>query len=90
MLKKYPDSRIICLDKLAYVGNLFTLDSVMDNLNFYFVKAEICDCEAVNKLFEYEHPDIVVNYAAESHADRSIEDSGIYHQTSIISSTVLM
>ena len=61
MLKKYPDYRIICLDKLTYAGNLSTLASVMDNPNFRFVKADICDREAVNKLFEEEHPDIVAS-----------------------------
>ena len=67
MLKEHPDYRIICLDKLTYAGNLSTLAPVMDNPNFRFVKADICDREAVEKLFEEEHPDIVVNFAAESH-----------------------
>ena len=62
----------------------------MDNLNFRFVKADICDREAVDKLFEEEHPDIVVNFAAESHVDRSIEDPGIFLQTNIIGTSVLM
>ena len=90
MLKKYPDYRIICLDKLTYAGNLSTLAPVMNNPNFRFVKADICDREAVNKLFEEEHPDIVVNFAAESHVDRSIEDPGIFLQTNIIGTSVLM
>lgn len=90
MLKKYPDYRIICLDKLTYAGNLSTLAPIMDNPNFRFVKADICDREAVDKLFEEEHPDIVVNFAAESHVDRSIEDPGIFLQTNIIGTSVLM
>ena len=90
MLKKYPDYRIICLDKLTYAGNLSTLAPVMDNPNFRFVKADICDRDAVNQLFEEEHPDIVVNFAAESHVDRSIEDPGIFLQTNIIGTSVLM
>ena len=90
MLKKYPDYRIICLDKLTYAGNLSTLAPVMDNPNFRFVKADICDREAVDKLFEEEHPDIVVNFAAESHVDRSIENPGIFLQTNIIGTSVLM
>ena len=90
MLREYPDYRIICLDKLTYAGNLSTLAPVMDNPNFRFVKADICDREAVNKLFEEEHPDIVVNFAAESHVDRSIEDPGIFLQTNIIGTSVLM
>ena len=66
MLKEHPDYRIVCLDKLTYAGNLSTLAPVMDNPNFRFVKADICDREAVYKLFEEEHPDMVVNFAAPS------------------------
>ena len=66
MLDKYPDYRIVCIDKLTYAGNLSTLKSIMDNPNFRFVKLDICDREGVYKLFEEEHPDIVVNFAAES------------------------
>ena len=62
MLNKYQDYRIICLDKLTYAGNLSTLAPVMDNPNFRFVKADICDREAVDRLFEEEKPDIVVNF----------------------------
>ena len=90
MLKKYPDYRIICLDKLTYAGNLSTLAPVMDNPNFRFVKADICDRDAVNQLFEEEHPDMVVNFAAESHVDRSIENPEIFLQTNIIGTAVLM
>ena len=90
MLKEHEDYRIICLDKLTYAGNLSTLKSVMDNPNFRFVKADICDREAVEKLFEEEKPDIVVNFAAESHVDRSIENPEIFLQTNIIGTEVLM
>ena len=90
MLEKYPDYRIICLDKLTYAGNLSTLESVMNNPNLRFVKADICDREAVYKLFEEEHPEIVVNFAAESHVDRSIEDPGIFLETNIKGTAVLM
>ena len=90
MLKKYPDDRIICLDKLTYAGNLSTLAPMMDNPNFRFVKADICDREAVYKLFEEEHPDIVVNFAAESHVDRSIENPEIFLKTNIIGTAMLM
>ena len=68
MLNKYPDYRIVCLDCLTYAGNLSTLEPVMDNPNFRFVKESITDRDAVYKLFEEEHPDMVVNFAAESHA----------------------
>ena len=90
MLKKYPDYRIVCLDKLTYAGNLSTLAPVMDNPNFRFVKMDICDREGVYGLFEEEKPDIIVNFAAESHVDRSIEDPGIFLQTNIMGTAVLM
>ena len=90
MLNKYPDYRIICLDKLTYAGNLNTLKSIMDNPNFRFVKLDICDRERVYNLFEEEHPDIVVNFAAESHVDRSIEDPSVFLQTNVIGTSVLM
>ena len=90
MLKKYQEYRIICLDKLTYAGNLSTLKSVMDNPQFRFVKADICDREAVQQLFEEEHPDIVVNFAAESHVDRSIEDPDVFLRTNIMGTANLM
>ena len=90
MLKKYPDYRIICLDCLTYAGNLSTLAPVMDNPNFRFVKESITDREAVYKLFEEEHPDMVVNFAAESHVDRSIENPEIFLDTNIKGTAVLM
>lgn len=89
-LKNHPDDRIVCLDKLTYAGNLETLKSVMDNENFRFVKADIADKQAVEKLFEEEKPDIVVNFAAESHVDRSIEDPSIFLKTNILGTQVLM
>lgn len=90
MLKKYPDYKIICLDCLTYAGNLETLESVADNPNFRFVKADITDREAVFKLFDEEHPDIVVNFAAESHVDRSIENPSIFLNTNILGTQTLM
>ena len=90
MLAKYPDYRIICLDKLTYAGNLSTLECVMDNPNFSFVKADICDREAGYALFEREKPDMVVNFAAESHVDRSIDNPSIFLHTNIIGTSVLM
>ena len=78
------------MDKLTYAGNLSTLESVMNNPHFRFVKADICDKAAVETLFEEEKPDIVVNFAAESHVDRSIEDPGIFLKTNILGTQVLM
>lgn len=89
-LQEHPEDRIVCLDKLTYAGNLETLAEAMKNPQFRFVKADICDRAAVEQLFEEEHPDIVVNFAAESHVDRSIEDPGIFLQTNIIGTQVLM
>ena len=84
MLKTYSDCRIIFLDCLTFAGNIFTLAPVMDNPIFRFIKESITDREAVNKLFEEEHPDIVVNFAAESHVDRSIENPEIFLKTNIL------
>ena len=89
-LEKHPEDRIICLDKLTYAGNLATLEEAMKNPNFRFVKGDIADKECVEKLFEEEKPDIVVNFAAESHVDRSIEDPGIFLKTNILGTQVLM
>jgi len=90
MLDKYPDYRIVCLDCLTYAGNLSTLAPVMENPNFRFVKESITDREAVYKLFEEEHPDIIVNFAAESHVDRSIENPEVFLDTNIKGTAVLM
>ena len=90
MMEKHPEDRIVCLDKLTYAGNLSTLAPVMANPGFRFVRADICDREAVFRLFEEEHPDIVVNFAAESHVDRSIEDPGVFLQTNILGTQTMM
>lgn len=90
MLKAHPDYRIVCLDKLTYAGNLSTLKSIMDHPNFRFVKLDICDRVGVYRLFEEEKPDLIVNFAAESHVDRSIEDPSIFLQTNIIGTSILM
>lgn len=90
MLQAHPDYRIVCLDKLTYAGNLSTLEPVLQQDNFRFVKADICNRQAVDKLFQEEKPDIVVNFAAESHVDRSIENPGIFLETNIMGTAVLM
>ena len=89
-MKAHPEDSVVCLDKLTYAGNLSTLTPVMDNTNFRFVKLDICDRKGVYRLFEEEHPDIVVNFAAESHVDRSIENPSIFLETNIIGTSVLM
>ena len=89
-LDRHPEDRIVCIDKLTYAGNLSTLAPIMDRPNFRFVRMDICDRAAVDKLFEEEKPDIVVNFAAESHVDRSIENPEIFLQTNIIGTSVMM
>ena len=90
MLKAHPEDRIICLDKLTYAGNLSTLKDIMDHPRFRFVKLDICDREGVYRLFEEEKPDAVVNFAAESHVDRSIDNPTVFLETNIIGTSVLM
>ena len=90
IMAAYPEYRIVCLDKLTYAGNPATLAPVMACPNFRFVKADICDRDAVYKLFGEEHPDIVVNFAAESHVDRSIASPQIFLETNIVGACVLM
>lgn len=89
-LANHPDDRIVCLDALTYAGNLETLEKAMKNRNFRFVKGDIADRESVYKLFEEEKFDIVVNFAAESHVDRSIEDPELFLRTNIMGTSVLM
>lgn len=90
MLKKYADYRIVCVDSLTYAGNVETLEPVMKNPNFRFAKLDITDRDGIFKLFEEEHPEIVVNFAAESHVDRSIENPGLFLHTNIIGTQVMM
>lgn len=90
MLAAHSDYRIVCIDALTYAGNMSTLARAMENPNFAFVRADICDRDAVFRVFENEHPDIVVNFAAESHVDRSIEDPGVFLRTNILGTQTMM
>ncbi len=90
MLEAYPEYDILCVDLLTYAGNLETLKDVMDHPRFSFARIDIADRDAVFALFEQQNPDIVVNFAAESHVDRSIEDPGIFLRTNILGTQVLM
>ncbi len=90
MLNIYNDYKIICLDALTYAGNMETLEPVKDNPCFKFYKADIADRTAVYEIFEKEKPDIIVNFAAESHVDRSIDNPGIFLHTNVIGTGVLM
>ncbi|MBD9297107.1 MAG: dTDP-glucose 4,6-dehydratase [Megamonas funiformis] len=89
-LDNYPNDEVICLDKLTYAGNLETLEVAMKNPKFKFVKGDIADRAFVDELFASEKPDVVVNFAAESHVDRSIENPEIFLQTNVIGTSVLM
>ena len=90
MRKAHPEYDIIALDSLTYAGNLETLAPVMEEDHFTFVRCDITDREGVRKAFEEHHPDVVVNFAAESHVDRSIEDPGVFLRTNILGTQVLM
>lgn len=88
MLKTHPDYKIICVDKLTYAGNMSTLEPVLDKI--VFEKVDICNREEIYRIFEEQKPDIVVNFAAESHVDRSIEDPEIFLRTNILGTATLM
>lgn len=89
-LNNHQDDKIVCLDKLTYAGNLSTLKTALNNRNFKFVKGDICDKEVVEKLFSEEKPDVVVNFAAESHVDRSITDPDLFLKTNVMGTANLM
>lgn len=90
MLKEYPSYEIYCVDKLTYAGNMETLAPVMDNPHFHFVHLDIADRSAMYGLFERVHPNVVVNFAAESHVDRSIENPEVFLQTNVMGTQVLL
>ena len=90
MLKKHPEHQLICLDKLTYAGNLETLASVMEHPCFRFIRGDIADRETMYALFEAEKPDAVVNFAAESHVDRSIENPSVFLETNVMGTQVLL
>ncbi len=89
-LSRHPGMRIVCFDKLTYAGNLGNLKQALQNPYFSFVRGDIADPDAVERLFARVRPDIVVNFAAESHVDRSIEDPGLFLRTNILGTQVLM
>jgi len=89
-ISNYPEDTIICVDKLTYAGNMETLAPVMDNKNFHFEKADIADPVAIRAIFDKYRPDYVINFAAESHVDRSIENPGVFLTTNILGTQVLL
>ena len=90
MRKQHPEYDLICVDKLTYAGNLGTLAPILHDPKFKFVKMDIADRKAVYQLFETEKPDVVVNFAAESHVDRSIENPSIFLETNVMGTQVLL
>ncbi|MDO4740631.1 MAG: dTDP-glucose 4,6-dehydratase [Eubacteriales bacterium] len=90
LLGKYPEDRVVCLDKLTYAGNLSTLQRAMQDERFRFVRGDIADRECVFGLFAQEKPEVVVNFAAESHVDRSVTDPGVFLTTNVLGTQVLM
>ena len=90
MLEAHPGCRMVCMDSLTYAGNIETLAPLKDDPDFVFVRADIRDKEQVSRVFEKYSPDVVVNFAAESHVDRSIKDPQIFLETNIIGTSVLM
>ena len=90
LLDRHPEDQVVCVDALTYAGNLETLADAAKNPRFRFVKADIADRQSVYALFEAEKPDVVVNFAAESHVDRSIKDPEIFLRTNVIGTSVLL
>lgn len=90
MLNQHPSYSIVALDLLTYAGNLSSLASALENENCSFVKADITDRETIDALFKKEGFDVVVNFAAESHVDRSIHNPGVFLSTNIMGTQVLM
>lgn len=90
LMGQHSENQIICLDALTYAGNLETLAPAMENPNFTFIRADIADREAVFAVFEQHRPEVVVNFAAESHVDRSIENPAVFLQTNVLGTQVLL
>lgn len=90
MLNKYPDYKIINIDALTYAGNLENLENIEDNENYIFIKADIRDREKIEEIFETYDVDMVVNFAAESHVDRSIVEPEIFLTTNIVGTQILL
>jgi len=89
-LRAYPGDTVICVDKLTYAGNVETLAPVIGCENFCFERADISDALAIRRIFDIHQPDYVINFAAESHVDRSIDNPGLFLTTNIIGTRVLL
>lgn len=90
MFKKYKNIKVINIDKLTYAGNLINLQSVQHNNNYIFVKGDICDVELIDNIFRKYNIDYVVNFAAETHVDRSIKEPEVFAKTNILGTVNLL
>ncbi len=90
MVNKYPNDNIICIDVLTYAGNMETLEPIKDKSNYKFYKVDITDRKSIFEIFEKEKPDYCINFAAESHVDRSVENPEVFLKTNILGTQVLM
>ena len=90
MLGTHPDDEFVCMDSLTYAGNIETLEPLLSNPRFHFERVDIRDRSAVESVFDLYSPQVVVNFAAESHVDRSIENPQVFLETNIIGTSVLM
>ncbi len=90
MLEHHPDCEIICIDKLTYAGNIHTIEKIIAEKKITFYQNDICDREAIYEIFSRDKPDVIINFAAESHVDRSIETPDIFLRTNILGTGVLM
>ena len=90
VVNKYPEDIYVCLDALTYAGNYNNLLPIIDKENFKFVKGDIADEKFVNELFDKENFDVVINFAAESHVDNSIKNPGIFVETNVVGTRVLL
>ena len=90
MLQKYGDLKIVVYDKLTYAGNLDNLAPIVDNPHYQFQQGDICDAQAVDKVMQTHHIDTIVNFAAETHVDRSLTEAGGFIQTDVYGTYVLL
>ena len=90
LLQRHPEDEVVCLDALTYAGNLHTLEQAFQSPRFRFYQVDIADRAAIDRLFDREKPDLVVNFAAESHVDRSIETPEIFVRTNVMGTQTLL
>lgn len=90
MTETYPEDMFVCIDALTYAGNYNNIKELEGRNNFKFVHGDITDRELIDNLFNEEHFDYVINFAAESHVDNSIKNPGIFLTTNILGTQVLM